>query len=361
MVEAVESAFDLRLDGTMASYPSYINRVYEVRDEEGVSYVVKFYRPGRWSEEAIREEHHFVLDCAEAEVPVIAPLANSAGDTLSALEVERDQEGDGVEGTGAGGAYGQIGSAAGGTAGRERGAGRVRYLFALYPRRGGRNFDPESDGDWIRLGAVVARIHTAAVRRTAEHRLRCDPEGSTRMFLEELRSEDVVHPRCRDQFFELAERGVSLISPLFRDVPVQRLHGDCHRGNILDRPGAGLLVMDFDDMMMGPAVQDLWLLLPDRAPQCRRELELILSGYEEMRPFDRTTLRLIEPLRFMRMIYFLAWSAGQRSDRGFQESTAGWGGEAFWMKEIEELGSQLEVITGEIRAATSGGTVLSRS
>jgi Ser/Thr protein kinase RdoA (MazF antagonist) len=313
ILDAVESAFGVRLDGMLSAYHSYVNRVFALTSEEGEGYVAKFYRPGRWSEEAILEEHQFVQECAEAELPVAAPLANAAGETLHAADV-RDGE------------------------------GQEEFLFALYRRKGGRAFDAESDDDWSRLGSLVGRMHVVAVRSQAGQRLRCSPRGSSAQFLEELARAGVVHPKCEREFFGLAEEGLAMIGPLFEGVALQRIHGDCHRGNILDRPGEGLLVIDFDDMMIGPAVQDLWLLLPDRAAASRRELDLILEGYGEFRPFDRTDLRLIEPLRLMRMLYYLAWSARQRADRRFCDANPGWGSEAFWIREIGDLRDQLEVI-----------------
>ena len=310
---AIESAYSLRLDGMLSAYHSYVNRVFGLTTDDGEAFVAKFYRPGRWSEEAVREEHRFVRECAEEELPVAAPLADADGSTLHSLSVDE----------------GEL---------------RERFSFALYPRKGGRSFDAESDEDWVRLGALVGRIHAVAVRSPVLHRLRCSPDASTAQFLDELSRSGVVHPKCEREFFALAEEALAAILPLFEGVPMQRIHGDCHRGNILDRAGEGLLVIDFDDMMSGPAVQDLWLLLPDRADASRRELESILVGYEEFRPFDCATLRLIEPLCLMRMLYYLAWSARQRDDHRFRESNPGWGTEAFWIREIEDLRDQLDAI-----------------
>lgn len=316
ILDAVESAWGLRLDGTLSAYHSYVNRVFAVGTEEGTAYVAKFYRPGRWTEEAILDEHQFVLECAEAELPVAAPLPDPDGATLQSVELE---------------AVGQS----------------EEFFFALYERRGGLAFDAERDEDWLRLGRLVGRMHGVALRSPAPHRLECGPGASSARFLDELEAAGVVHPSCREEFFALARGSLAEVAPRFDGVPLQRIHGDCHRGNILDRPGEGLLLIDFDDMMNGPAVQDLWLLLPDRASASRRELSLVLEGYEEFRPFDRTGLALIEPLRLMRMLYFLAWSARQRDDRRFLEANPGWGTEAFWIREIEDLRDQREAIGAE--------------
>lgn len=317
VIEALESALGVRVDGTMTVYPSYVNRVYGATDEDGRRLVVKFYRPGRWTLEAIEEEHLLVTECADHEIPVVAPIADEDGETLHLVgAVDGDEE--------------------------------VEFPFAAYLQRGGRSFDAESDEDWLRLGGLVGRVHEVAVRGESAHRIHCTPLASTTLFLQELREADVVHPDCRRDFFDLAESAVKSILPLFDGVRTQRLHGDCHRGNILDRTREGLLLIDFDDMMVGPAVQDLWLLLPDKASASRLELELILEGYTQFRPFDRETIRLIEPLRLMRMIYYLAWSARQRDDRRFRESFPAWGTSAFWVKEIEDVRTQLAVIADEL-------------
>jgi Ser/Thr protein kinase RdoA (MazF antagonist) len=118
--------------------------------------------------------------------------------------------------------------------------------------------------------------------------------------------------------------------------------------NFLHRPGEGIMVIDFDDMLTGPPIQDLWLLLPDHAVKCRREIQLLLQGYEQFREFDDRTLKLIEPLRAMRIIYFLAWCSRQSSDYKFRTLFPDWGNEIFWQTEIKDLEQQLAVIKKDI-------------
>jgi Ser/Thr protein kinase RdoA (MazF antagonist) len=318
VVRAVEEAYGRPLDGTLEAYPSYVNRVYGLRGEDGERYVAKFYRPGRWSREAVLDEHRLLLDCAEAEVPVIAPLA-ADGKTLH-------------EATGSGD------------------NGDQAFLFALFPRTGGRTYEPESDEDLRRLGSLLGRCHAAAALRDAPHRVTCTPEALTAPFVDELLEDGLVHPDCRDEFKTLCVDTLETARPLFAGVPLRRIHGDCHRGNIIDRPQQGLALIDFDDMMMGPPVQDIWLILPGYASESRRELALVLEGYERFAAFDRDALTLIEPLRFMRMIYFLAWRARQRSDYWFRESFPDWGSEAFWIKETEDLRVQAEVVREALKS-----------
>lgn len=313
VIRAIEQSYAVTLDGTVTPYPSYINRVYGLRTQDGAGLVAKFYRPGRWDREAILDEHEFIADCAGMDVPVAVPLPDAEGGTLCEA---------GVSGPNA----------------------EASYAYALFPQMGGRNFDAESDEDYYRLGAVVGRCHVAGKKREAEHRVIIHPALSTRSYLTELLEADLIHPYCRDEFERICSGLIEIIAALFDKAERHRLHGDCHRGNILDRGGEGLLIYDFDDMANGPAVQDLWLLLPDYMKNSRRELINILDGYGQFCDIDTSSLWLIEPLRFMRMIYFLVWQARQRSDYWFQGSHPDWGSEAFWIKEIEDVKTQRDII-----------------
>jgi Ser/Thr protein kinase RdoA (MazF antagonist) len=312
---AVEGSLGIGSGGTISAYPSYVNRVYGLRLDDDREIVAKFYRPGRWSRESILDEHRFIADAARAELPVAVPLALEGGDTLGELVLEGDEA-------------------------------ECSFNFALFPKMGGRNFDAEADDDWLRLGSLLGRLHAVGGERSAPARLVCGPKSLTAPLLRELQGQDLVHPDLRPEFEELCERVLDFLAPRFEGLAARRIHGDCHRGNILDRPGEGLYVIDFDDMMTGPAVQDLWLLLPDHAEKCRRELSLLIEGYETFLPFDRRELELIEGLRFMRMVYFLAWRARQRNDKWFRESFPDWGTKAFWITELEDLRDQAELVLG---------------
>jgi Ser/Thr protein kinase RdoA (MazF antagonist) len=145
-------------------------------------------------------------------------------------------------------------------------------------------------------------------------------------------------------FEDLTSRIIENIQGLFDHAELIRIHGDCHRGNLLERPGEGLMAIDFDDMMMGPPMQDLWMLLPDHAGRSRREIGLIMEGYEQFREIEFSSVRLIEPLRFMRIIYYLAWTARQYNDYAFRTNNPDWGSENFWHHEISDLGHQFQVI-----------------
>jgi Ser/Thr protein kinase RdoA (MazF antagonist) len=318
---AVEGATGVGAEGAIQAYPSYVNRVYGLRLEDGREIVAKFYRPGRWDRDCILDEHRFLADCAAAELPVVRPLAMGDGGTLGELVLE----GEGSE---------------------------SEFLFAVFPKMGGRNFDAEGDSDWLRLGALLGRLHAVGDLRPAPSRERCGPRTLTSPLLDWLLAEGVVHPDHASELEEVCRRALEALAPRFEGLAERRIHGDCHRGNILDRPGsagdAGLLVIDFDDMMNGPAAQDIWLLLPDHASKCRRELGLLIEGYETFLPFDRRELALVEGLRLMRMIYFLAWRSRQRGDLWFRESFPDWGGEAFWIAQIDDLEDQAELALADL-------------
>ena len=302
VINAVEEALDGRCSNLCRPLNSYINRVYEVGLDAGGFVIAKFFRPGRWSREALQDELDFLQELGEAEIPVVPPLASRDGTVLHRL---------------------------GGT------------WFALYPKRGGRPLDEPVDAGWTQLGRLIARMHVVGARHAPRDRIRLHPRQSTVAHLEYILRSGTVASQYRRPYEETVLRLIDRIAPLFEDVEAIRLHADCHRGNILFRPDEGYHLLDFDDMAVGPAVQDLWMLLPDRLPRARRELDLLLDGYETFLAFSYDTIELIEPLRAMHFIHFTAWCARQKADGGFARLEAEWGSEAFWRRELAELEKQL--------------------
>ncbi len=305
MLAAVEEALGIEMTGLASPLPSYINRVYEVQSVDGDRYIPKFYRPGRWSRDALQDEHDFVLECAEAEIPVIAPLKLADGETI--------HEADGI-------------------------------FFTIFPKRYGRQLEINTDEDWTRVGSLLGRVHAVGCQKEANARTNIHPARSTAEHIAHLLDNNFVTPRQQDAFKDVTSRILDLIVELFDDIEFIRIHGDCHCGNLLDRPDEGLMIIDFDDMMVGPPIQDLWLLLPDHAERCRRELNLLLTGYNQFRDFEDPTIRLIEPLRAMRIIYFLAWCSTQINDFKFRTMYPEWGSDAFWQRELNDLSHQLQII-----------------
>ncbi len=303
VLEAVEDALSVRLEPWTQPLPSYVNRVYGLRTETGEALVAKFYRPGRWSLDALREEQQYVKELAAEEIPVVEPMKLRSGKTLGA---------------------------------------HANIAFAIFPRRGGRPFEPSDPESWERVGALLGRMHQVGVACDASHRRDLHPDASTRQDLDFLVKGDFIPEEEREHLEELGDALTEIVGPLFDDVTPIRLHGDFQRTNILERPDTGLLPIDFDDMVNGPAVQDMWLLLPDSPEACVNEIETLIQGYERFMPFDRATLQLIEPLRAMRMIHYLAWCARQYHDYGFAATHAEWGTSEFWKGEIKDLEDQFE-------------------
>lgn len=307
---AVEEQLGIRCSNICRPLNSYINRVWEVQKEDGGAVIAKFYRPTRWSRDALRDEHDFLLELADFEVPVIAPLRNLEGETLM-------DWGD--------------------------------TPFALFEKKGGRIIDEPSVEQWRELGRLLARVHQVGEGVEPRDRAECTPESFTAPQVESLLSSGQIPGDLCKAFADEAEALLDLIDPLFDDPAYLRLHGDCHFQNLIFRPGEHFFIIDFDDMVTGPAVQDMWMLLPGRVPTSRLELEALLQGYETFRPFDRSELLLVEPLRAMRFIHYLAWCAHQAHDAGFSRLSPDWGTPAFWRQEIQELKKQYREIQHALR------------
>ncbi len=310
LIDGVESFTGLRFTGHTNPMASYINRVYEIETEDQVKMIVKYYRPGRWTSDAIFDEHDFIMDCVDDEIPVVAPIELNNESTLGFWD---------------------------------------KYTFALYPKKSGPMLEINSDEEWLRVGELIGRIHSTGAKFHAENRINLDPEGSTELFLNNLMSGDLINDGNKRAFEDVCLKILKVIKPLFGDFEKIRIHGDCHRGNIIHRPGEGLMIIDFDDMATAVPVQDLWMLLPGRLEQSRRELNLMLEGYGTFRDFDHRSLKLIEPLRAMRNIYFIEWCGQQSLDHHFKRINPDWGSDIFWRNEINDLNVQYQEILDALK------------
>jgi Ser/Thr protein kinase RdoA (MazF antagonist) len=310
MLDAVEDA-GVRTTGRVLQLASMENRVYQVeieldeqqaqeaRSASDAFRVVKFYRPGRWTREQILDEHRFLAELVEDEVPVVAPSEIPGSGTL----------------------------------GEAKGLG---ILWAIFPRVGGRAPDELDSDQLAQLGRLVARLHQTGASGTADSRLRLDIETYGYGNLELLRASDVLPTSVAERYEALVEGICDLSAPWFEQVDYQRIHGDCHAGNVLWND-AGPFLVDFDDMVRGPCVQDLWLLAPGQDAEAVERRNRLLEGYELLRDFDRSSLRLIEPLRGLRLVHFSAWIAKRYEDPAFQRAFPDFGGERYWFEETSAL------------------------
>lgn len=305
VINAVEETLGVRCSNLCRPLNSYINRVYEVGLDSGGYVISKFYRPGRWSRDALQDELDFLSELSAAEVPVVPPLSSKDGTFLQQL-------------------------------------GKTWY--AVFPKRGGRPLDEPTEEDWIRLGRLIGRMHVVGATRLPRDRVVLHPQQSTLAHLDYIMRSGTVASQYRRAYESTVLQLVDRIAPLFEGVPRFRVHGDCHRGNILFRPDEGYHLLDFDDMAVAPAIQDLWMILPDKLPRSRPQLDLILEGYETFTEFPHDSLNLIEPLRAMHFIHFTAWCARQRADGGFARLSPEWGGAEFWRQELAELEKQMREI-----------------
>ncbi|HNX23892.1 MAG TPA: serine/threonine protein kinase [Spirochaetota bacterium] len=303
VIEAVEKS-GFSVTGHYMVLNSYENRVYDLKLENENHIIVKFYRPGRWSHEQIQEEHQFLLDLAADEIPVCAPLIFSDGATI------HDSEG---------------------------------IFFAIWPRTGGRIPEELSNTDMINVGRLLGRIHNNGASKESRYRLKLTGESYGINSLKYLTENNFLPSNCIAKYSEAVNEIVRVYDSLITDVPFLRIHGDCHMGNLLKRDGA-FFFLDFDDFLVGPAVQDIWMLISSRDANSQRELNLFLEGYREFRSFENSWLKLIEPLRGLRYIYYAAWIARRWSDPAFPQIFPHFGTDEYWNKETSDLEDQVKII-----------------
>jgi len=300
VIDAVEQGGN-RCTGRFVILNSYENRVYQLQLEDESWVVGKFYRPGRWSRETILAEHDFLAELAEVEIPVACPLELGSGST--------------------------IGEVAG-------------IYFSLFPRVGGRSPEELDDEQARVLGRLIARIHNIGAMRDTPHRIRLDVETYGRRNLEYLLEHDVLPAEARDIYAATVEMLLKRIEPRFAGVPYHRIHGDCHLANLI-QTGKGPTFLDFDDMVIGPAVQDIWMLVPSYDEYGQRQRAVLLDAYGEFRDFEHSWLRLVEPLRALRFIHYSTWIARRWDDPTFKRTFSYFGTLQYWQKEIQDLREQI--------------------
>jgi Ser/Thr protein kinase RdoA (MazF antagonist) len=295
------SALGLRPDGRLLALNSYENRVYQVWLEDDTSRVAKFYRPGRWSDAQIDEEHAFARELAEREIPVVAP---------------------------------------------QGGATFRGFRFAVYPRRGGRapELDQPKTLEWI--GRFIGRIHAVGAIRPFATRESLDANTFGHEPRAWLLKHGFIPPDLLEAWKAVTEQALAAASRCFQlagDVRRIRLHGDCHAGNIL-WTDEGPHFVDLDDARMGPAVQDLWMLLSGARAEMTRQLADLLAGYRQFMAFETRELHLLEALRTLRLIHYSAWLARRWDDPAFPAAFPWFNTQRYWQDRIQELREQIALM-----------------
>lgn len=296
-----------RCTGRFIVLNSYENRVYQLELSDGTFVVGKFYRPGRWTDEALYDEHDFTDALDEHEIPVVPPLDLTGGDTLDDV--------DGIR-------------------------------FALFPRIGGRTVEEPNDQQLRRLGFLLARIHAVGRTMEASHRMELTPQTYGWDNLAFLVDNELIPHQFESPYRAAAERAIEQIEARWGDPPLQAIHGDCHLGNIL-WTDLGPTFLDLDDMVRGPVIQDLWLLFGGRDAWGMRNREMVLEGYDGFAPFPRDQLRLVEPLRTLRYIHFTAWLARRWEDPAFKVGFPHFGTDRYWNERIIDLQQQAGLMASE--------------
>jgi Ser/Thr protein kinase RdoA (MazF antagonist) len=305
VLDAIE-AVGYRCDGRVLALNSYENRVYQIGIEEGEPLIAKFYRPARWTDAAIREEHAFAAELAAQEIPVVAPLRR---DGVS-LHVHR------------------------------------AFRYAIFPRRGGRwpELGTSHDREWV--GRFLGRIHAVGRAGRFQERPRLSTEDLGRRSRDFVLDGDWMPDYLATKYADLTEdllQEVEARAQEWRGALLGRILGDCHRGNILWTE-QGPHFVDLDDCLTGPAIQDVWMLLSGAQQEMRTELHDLLAGYEQFLPFDRGELALIEPLRALRMIHYSAWLARRWHDPAFPQAFPWFAEPRYWEEHYRALEDQLAAV-----------------
>lgn len=298
IITIVEETLQRKLTNLCLQRNSYINRVFELECADNKErIIVKFYRPGRWSKEMILEEHTFIQELFEQEIPVIQPLKINIETLFNYQNIN----------------------------------------FALYPKKGGRALDEFAKETWQQIGRMLGRLHLIGKTHQNSSRLVWRPSLATKQHLTTLIQGKYLLPEYEKALLQTAEALIHKTDKYFKKENFILLHGDCHKGNLIHRPGEGIFLVDFDDICQGPAIQDLWMLLPDHLEHAQQEFNWFLTGYETFSKFPQESTIIIPALRAMRIIHFAAWCALQSNDLDFRNHFPEWGATKYWNEIIKEL------------------------
>ncbi|MDC5837769.1 serine/threonine protein kinase [Vibrio europaeus] len=299
---ALES-IGIRAESGFLALNSYENRVYQFTDEERQRYVVKFYRPERWSLEQIQEEHDFTLELIESEIPVAPPVIIN-GQTLHQYQ---------------------------------------GYLFALFESVGGRQFEVDNLEQLEGVGRFLGRIHKVGSKQVFQHRPTIGLEEYVYQPRKLLEHSQFIPMHLENAFFNDLDLLIKSLENHWADsTSLIRLHGDCHPGNILWRDGP--MFVDLDDSRNGPAIQDLWMLLNGERADKLMQLDILLEAYQEFNDFNSNQLKLIEPLRGLRMVHYMAWLAKRWQDPAFPLAFPWFNDPKYWESQVLAFKEQIAAL-----------------
>jgi Ser/Thr protein kinase RdoA (MazF antagonist) len=296
-------ALDLPTSGSLLALNSYENRVYQVGLEQGRFVVVKFYRPGRWSEAAIREEHAFAYALAERDIPVVLPL-----------QLQHDS----------------LHEFAG-------------FRLAVYPRQGGRSSELTDPALLAQLGRLLGRIHAYGASQPFQHRPQLTLKSFGRDSIQYLEQHEFIPRHLQSAYTSTARDVLDRIEAAYEragHVAQIRLHGDFHPGNLLWTE-QGVHIVDLDDCRMGPAMQDLWMLLSGERQEREAQLSVLLDAYSEFYDFNPAQLHLLEALRSLRLLHYSAWLARRWQDPAFPRAFPWFNTDKYWEQQVLDLREQL--------------------
>ena len=302
ILDAIDS-IGIETDGRLLALNSYENRVYQVGVQDAAPIVAKFYRPHRWTDEQILEEHAFVQSLFEAEIPAV-PANKISGNTLFAYQ---------------------------------------GFRFSLFDKRGGRAPELDQKGVLAWIGRFIGRMHSVGAMQNFQHRPRLDVATFGEMPSQYLLNSDFIPPELKEVYRGVVAQaldGVRRCDDRAGSVDLIRLHGDCHMGNLL-WTDEGPHFVDFDDSRMGPAIQDLWMMLSGAPEEMKQQLNEILLGYEDFYDFNPQELHLVEALRTLRLIHYSAWIASRWDDPAFKAAFTWFNTQQYWQDRILELREQI--------------------
>lgn len=307
ILDAVES-LGFRCTGSLFALNSFENRVYQVGIEDAPPLIAKFYRPHRWSDAAIIEEHQFALELVANDIPVVAPLVFNGDQTLHHWQ---------------------------------------GYRFALFPRQGGRPLEVDNLEHLEWIGRFIGRLHAVGACRPFTHRMTLNVQTYGYQPYHYLLEHDFIPAELKGNYCQAVDALLQKVEQRFAqagEITILRLHGDCHAGNILWN-NAGPQIVDLDDCLMGPAIQDIWMLLSANAgPELALQLDVILEGYQEFHDFNKRECRLIEPLRALRMLHYSAWLARRWEDPAFPANFPWFNTPRYWQEQLQHLREQSELL-----------------